>query len=44
MAAHGTVSYVNVGASVAGTLIFLALSLTVGRGLIARLIRWSNAT
>jgi K+:H+ antiporter len=42
MAAHGTVSYVNVGASVAGTLIFLALSLTVGRGLVARLIRWSN--
>src|SRR6185436_9698004 len=29
MAAHGAVSYVNVGASVAGTLIFLALSLTM---------------
>lgn len=42
MAAHGAVSYVNVGVSVAGTLIFLALSLTVGRGLVARLIRWSN--
>jgi Kef-type K+ transport system membrane component KefB/nucleotide-binding universal stress UspA family protein len=42
MAAHGAVSYVNVGASVAGTLIFLALSLTMGRGLVARLIRWSN--
>jgi len=42
MAAHGTVSYLSVGASVAGTLIFLALSLTVGRGLVARLIRWSN--
>jgi len=27
---------------VAGTLIFLALSLTMGRGLVARLIRWSN--
>jgi K+:H+ antiporter len=32
MAAHGAVSYVNVGASVAGTLNFLALSLTMGRG------------
>jgi nucleotide-binding universal stress UspA family protein len=42
MAAHGAVSYVNAGASVAGTLNFLALSLTMGRGLVARLIRWSN--
>lgn len=42
VAAHGVVSYINVGATVAGTLIFLAVSLTVGRGLVARLIRWSN--
>jgi Kef-type K+ transport system membrane component KefB/nucleotide-binding universal stress UspA family protein len=42
IAAHGTVSLANVGASVAGTAVFLALSLTVGRGLVARIIRWSN--
>jgi K+:H+ antiporter len=42
MAAHGTVNFIDVGASVAGTLIFLAFSLTMGRSLVARLIRWSN--
>jgi K+:H+ antiporter len=42
IASHGTVSVANVGASVAGTAVFLALSLTVGRGLVARIIRWSN--
>lgn len=42
IAAHGTVSLMNVGTSLAGTALFLGLSLTVGRRLVARLIRWSN--
>ena len=42
IAAQGTVGLGNIGASVAGTAIFLGLSLTVGRRLIARIIRWSN--
>ena len=42
IAAHGAVNLTNVGASVAGTAIFLAVSLTIGRRLIARVIRWSN--
>ena len=42
IAAHGTVSVTNVGASLAGTAIFLVASLTIGRRLVARVIRWSN--
>jgi Kef-type K+ transport system membrane component KefB/nucleotide-binding universal stress UspA family protein len=42
IAAHGTISLTNVGASLAGTALFLAISLTVGRRLVARVIRWSN--
>ena len=42
IAAHGTVSLTNVGASLAGTALFLAVSLTIGRRLVARVIRWSN--
>lgn len=42
IAAHGSVSLANVGASLAGTAIFLAVSLTVGRRLVARLIVWVN--
>jgi Kef-type K+ transport system membrane component KefB len=42
IATHGTVSLTNVGASVAGTLLFLAVSLTLGRRVVARIIRWSN--
>jgi hypothetical protein len=42
IAAHGRVNFIDVGASVAGTLIFLAFSLTMGRSLVARLIRWSS--
>jgi K+:H+ antiporter len=42
IAAHGTVSVANVGTSLAGTALFLALSLTIGRRLVARIIRWSN--
>ena len=42
IAAHGAVSLAHIGASMAGTALFIALSMTVGRGLVARLIRWSN--
>jgi Kef-type K+ transport system membrane component KefB/nucleotide-binding universal stress UspA family protein len=42
IAAHGTVSVTNVGLSLAGTALFLAVSLTIGRRLVARIIRWSN--
>ncbi|HEY7549618.1 MAG TPA: cation:proton antiporter [Hyphomicrobiaceae bacterium] len=42
IAAHGAVSLVEVGASIAGTLAFLVISLTVGRRAVAWLIRWSN--
>lgn len=42
IAAHGSVSLANIGASLAGTAIFLAVSLTVGRRLVARLIVWVN--
>jgi Kef-type K+ transport system membrane component KefB/nucleotide-binding universal stress UspA family protein len=42
IAAHGAVNLANVGTSLAGTALFLAVSLTVGRRLVARVIRWSN--
>ena len=42
IATHGTVSPGNISASVLGAVIFLGLSLTVGRKLVARIIRWSN--
>src|SRR5215831_12843182 len=42
IAAHGTVDVTNVGGSVVLTALFLAVSLTVGRRLVARLIRWTN--
>ena len=42
IATHGTVSVTNVGTSLAGTALFLAVSLTIGRRLVARIIRWSN--
>ncbi|NJO23814.1 MAG: universal stress protein, partial [Sphingomonadales bacterium] len=42
LAAHGTVSLVAVATSLAGTLAFLVLSLTIGRRLVAWLIRWTN--
>ncbi len=42
IAAYGTVSLTNVGASVAGTLLFLAVSVTLGRRVVARVIRWTN--
>ncbi len=42
IAAHGSVSLGNIGASLAGAAIFLAVSLTVGRRLVARMIVWVN--
>jgi Kef-type K+ transport system membrane component KefB/nucleotide-binding universal stress UspA family protein len=42
IALHGGVDLQSVAASIAGTALFLALSLTVGRRLVARLIVWVN--
>jgi len=42
IASQGSVSFAGIGASVAGTAVFLALSLTLGRRVVARIIRWSN--
>lgn len=42
IAAHGSVSLGNIGASLAGAAIFLAVSLTVGRRLVASMIVWVN--
>ncbi|HTO83599.1 MAG TPA: cation:proton antiporter [Methylomirabilota bacterium] len=42
IAVHGTVDLATVGASIAGTALFLAASLTVGRRLVAWLIVWVN--
>ncbi len=39
---HGGVDFATVVRSVAGTLIFLAISFTLGRRLIFKLIRWAN--
>src|SRR5262249_8632853 len=41
---HGTVNPASIGASLAGTLLFLLVSLTVGRRLVAYIIRWTNDT
>jgi Kef-type K+ transport system membrane component KefB/nucleotide-binding universal stress UspA family protein len=42
IASHGTVDLMSIGLSIAGTLLFLAVSLTIGRRLVARLIVWVN--
>jgi K+:H+ antiporter len=42
IAASGTVDLRSVGASLAGTFLFLAFCLTIGRRLVARLIVWVN--
>jgi Kef-type K+ transport system membrane component KefB len=42
IAAHGAVSLVGAAVSIAGTFIFLLISLTVGRRAVAWAIRWSN--
>jgi len=40
IASHGTVDLMSIGLSIAGTLLFLAVSLTIGRRLVTRLIVW----
>jgi len=42
LAAEGTLNVRGVGLAVGGTLVFLTLSFTVGRRLIAHIIRWTN--
>ena len=42
IAAHGTISVGGITATIAGTVLFLGLSLTVGRRVVAHIIRWSN--
>src|SRR2546429_8608403 len=42
LASHGTLDVFSVGQAVLGTLLFLAISFTVGRRLVFRLIRWTN--
>ncbi|MBN9086916.1 MAG: cation:proton antiporter [Reyranella sp.] len=42
IAIHGTVDLQGIGASLAGTFLFLAFCLTLGRRLVARLIVWVN--
>jgi Kef-type K+ transport system membrane component KefB/nucleotide-binding universal stress UspA family protein len=42
IAAHGTVSLSGISMSILGTLVFLAVSLTVGRRVVATIIRWTN--
>lgn len=42
IAIHGGVDLQSVGASLAGTFLFLAFCLTIGRRLVARLIVWVN--
>jgi Kef-type K+ transport system membrane component KefB/nucleotide-binding universal stress UspA family protein len=42
IAAQGEVSLAGVGTSLLGVVIFLGLSLTLGRRLVAHIIRWSN--
>jgi nucleotide-binding universal stress UspA family protein len=42
IAAHGHVDLATIGGSIAGTALFLAFSLSIGRRLVARLIVWVN--
>jgi Kef-type K+ transport system membrane component KefB/nucleotide-binding universal stress UspA family protein len=42
LAGHGTIDLASVGQSVFGTLLFLVVSFTIGRRIVARLIRWAN--
>lgn len=44
MAARGTVDLVQIGVSIGAAIAFLAISLTIGRRLVAGLIRWCNDT
>lgn len=42
LASHGTLDAVSLAKAVVGTLLFLAVSLTIGRRLVFTLIRWAN--
>src|SRR5438874_1602004 len=42
LAGHGTIDLASIGQSVLGTLLFLAVSFTIGRRVVALLIRWAN--
>lgn len=42
LASHGTLDIASVARAVLGTLAFLAISFTIGRRLVFRLIRWAN--
>ena len=42
LASHGTLDIASVAKAVLGTLAFLAVSFTIGRGLVFQLIRWAN--
>ncbi|MBR0814221.1 cation:proton antiporter [Bradyrhizobium diazoefficiens] len=42
LASHGTLDIASVAKSVLGTLVFLAVSFTIGRRLVFQLIRWAN--
>ncbi|GLR85029.1 cation:proton antiporter [Bradyrhizobium iriomotense] len=44
LASQGTLDVASVAKAVLGTLIFLAVSFTIGRRLVFRLIRWANDT
>ncbi|HEY2890271.1 MAG TPA: cation:proton antiporter, partial [Dongiaceae bacterium] len=42
LAQHGTIDALSLAKSIIGTLLFLAISLTIGRRLVFTLIRWTN--
>ncbi|WP_028138179.1 cation:proton antiporter domain-containing protein [Bradyrhizobium japonicum] len=42
LASHGTLDIASVAKAVLGTLLFLAVSFTIGRRLVFQLIRWAN--
>src|ERR1700760_3168781 len=44
LAAHGSLDLSSVAQAVLGTLVFLAVSFTIGRRLVFQLIRWANTT
>jgi Kef-type K+ transport system membrane component KefB/nucleotide-binding universal stress UspA family protein len=44
LAAHGAIDLISLGRSVFGTVLFLAVSFSIGRRLVFRLIRWANDT
>jgi K+:H+ antiporter len=44
LASHGTIDVTTLARSVLGTALFLIVSLTIGRRIVATLIRWTNDT